>query len=76
MTSWVFSDNSLRLTWIGADDHGGYIWIATILSLVYSTLATTVRLGIKFQMYGGDDYLLFFAMVGLVSSLTETYHDT
>lgn len=61
----AFSDNSLRLSPVTAHDHAGYIWIVTILSLIYSSLATIIRIGVNFRIYGVDDFLLFFAMVRL-----------
>ncbi|KAI0018941.1 hypothetical protein F4780DRAFT_477633 [Xylariomycetidae sp. FL0641] len=48
---------------IHEDDHAGYIWIVTILSLIYSTSIGAVRAYIKWRLLGIDDYLMGLASV-------------
>ncbi|EON68227.1 hypothetical protein W97_07485 [Coniosporium apollinis CBS 100218] len=49
------SDN--RFTLVTPDDYQGYIYIATITSLVWSSIVFIVRLFIKWGCYSGDDVL-------------------
>jgi len=48
------------------NDHAGYLWIVTILGLIYSSFSALARAGIKRGIYGVDDYLIGLATVSLV----------
>ncbi|KAF3768769.1 hypothetical protein M406DRAFT_231285, partial [Cryphonectria parasitica EP155] len=60
---------SHRLVPSGPDNHAGYVWIASILCLIYSGLATIIRTVVKWHVFGLDDHLLFFAMAFLASEI-------
>ncbi|KAF2751775.1 hypothetical protein M011DRAFT_393108 [Sporormia fimetaria CBS 119925] len=42
-------------------DQSGFLWITSILCMVYSVLIVIVRLHIKWNMYGADDLTAFLA---------------
>jgi hypothetical protein len=48
------------------NDHAGYLWIVTILGMIYSSFSALARAGIKRGIYGVDDYLIGLATVSLV----------
>lgn len=48
------------------DDHTGYLWIATILGVIYTFIVAAARLYVKFRVLGADDYILAFATVRLL----------
>lgn len=50
------------------NDHAGYIWIATILGMIYSSFSGLARVRIKKGIYGADDYLIGLATVSLTPS--------
>lgn len=56
-------DDSLRFSPILENDHAGYLWIVTILGLVYSSMSTALRAYIKWGLYGPDDYCIAVATV-------------
>ncbi|KAH6643425.1 hypothetical protein BKA67DRAFT_632884 [Truncatella angustata] len=58
-----FSDDSLRFSPILENDHAGYLWIVTILGLIYGTMSTALRAHIKWRLYGPDDYCIAVATV-------------
>lgn len=47
-------------------DHAGYLWIVTILGMIYSSFSGLARARIKNGIYGADDYLIGFATVSLI----------
>lgn len=57
------NDDSLRFSPILENDHAGYLWIVTILGLIYGTMSTAVRAHIKWRLYGADDYCIAVATV-------------
>jgi hypothetical protein len=70
---------------ITPDDHAGYIWIATLLSMTISLLVAATRIWIKKDAFGLDDTLFVAAIVSLcsilqalplVADLEEGYHDS
>ncbi|KAF2257664.1 hypothetical protein CC78DRAFT_527498 [Lojkania enalia] len=44
-----------RFALITVDDQSGYLWIASILCLIYTLLILVTRLHIKWNLYGADD---------------------
>lgn len=50
------------------NDQTGYLWITTILGVIYTFLVAVARLYVKFRALGIDDYLLGFATVSLFAS--------
>ncbi|KAF2843581.1 hypothetical protein M501DRAFT_1006112 [Patellaria atrata CBS 101060] len=50
-----------RFALVTDENHSGYLWIASILCLVYSALVLIVRLHIKWNLYGFDDLLVLIA---------------
>lgn len=59
----IIDDDSFRFSPIDSNDYAGYLWIVTILGLVYATFAALVRIRIKWGVSGVDDYLLWVATV-------------
>lgn len=57
------SDDSRRVSPIHPDDHAGYLWITTLVGLVYSLMAAGGRAHVKRGMYAVDDYLAGLATV-------------
>lgn len=53
---------------ISPNDHSGYLWIATILGVIYTFIVAVVRLYVKFGVLGADDYVLGLATVRLSAS--------
>lgn len=47
------------------NDQTGYLWITTILGVIYTFLVAVARLYVKFRALGIDDCLLGFATVRL-----------
>jgi hypothetical protein len=47
------------------NDHAGYLWIVTILGMIYSSFSGLARACIKRGIYGVDDYLIGLATVSL-----------
>lgn len=45
------------------NDRTGYLWIVTILGVIYTVIVAVARLFVKFRVLGIDDYLLGFATV-------------
>ncbi|KAG6365773.1 hypothetical protein INS49_007384 [Diaporthe citri] len=43
------------------NDHAGYLWIVTILGIIYSSFSGLARARIKKGIYGADDYLIGLA---------------
>lgn len=50
------------------NDHAGYLWIVTILGLIYSSFSGLARARIKKGIYGADDYLIGLATVSFTMS--------
>lgn len=48
------------------NDHAGYLWIVTILGMIYSSFSGLARARIKKGIYGADDYLIGVATVSLI----------
>lgn len=48
------------------NDHAGYLWIVTILGIIYSSFSGLARARIKKSIYGADDYLIGLATVSLI----------
>lgn len=48
---------------ISLDDHSGYLWIATILGVIYTFVVALARFYVKFRILGTDDYILGLATV-------------
>jgi len=63
MDSVSTSSGSPPFSPITYNDHAGKLWIVTILSLIYSSLAIITRAYIKHKMLGFDDVLLALATV-------------
>ena len=61
MDSTNASENRFAL--ITYDNHSGYLWISSILCLVYTTLILIVRLHLKWKLYGADDLAATIATV-------------
>lgn len=67
MNSVSMSSGSAPFSPVTFNDHAGKLWIVTILSLIYSTLAVMTRAYIKYKILGLDDFLLALATVrGLI----------
>ncbi|ORY05045.1 hypothetical protein BCR34DRAFT_49055, partial [Clohesyomyces aquaticus] len=49
------ADSEYRFALVTNQNYSGYLWIATILCLSYSSLVIVVRLHIKWKLYGLDD---------------------
>ncbi|KAF2106570.1 hypothetical protein BDV96DRAFT_533619 [Lophiotrema nucula] len=52
-----------RFALITEDNYSGYLWIASILGLIYSLLVIVVRLHIKWNLFGADDVTAAVATV-------------
>ncbi|KAK6447152.1 hypothetical protein ACSS6W_000114 [Trichoderma asperelloides] len=63
MDSVSTSSGSPPFSPITYNDHAGKLWIVTILSLIYSSLAIITRAYIKHKMLGFDDVLLALATI-------------
>lgn len=61
----VTDDTGQRFALITNDNHSGYLWIASILCLIYSCLVLLTRLHIKWNLYGVDDIAATVATVWL-----------
>jgi hypothetical protein len=61
----IDGDTAGRFAPITDDNHSGFLWITSILCLIYSTLIIVVRLHIKWNMYGADDISALVATVNL-----------
>lgn len=72
MSTPTFDDGSYRFSPIDDNDHAGYVWIVTILGLIYSLLGGLVRARIKWGIHGPDDYLLGMATVSRPCRLTAS----
>ena len=57
------SETGHRFAPVTPDDHAGSIWIATLLSLVYTVITLVTRGFLRKQLYGVDDYLILGASV-------------
>ncbi|KAF2817342.1 uncharacterized protein BDZ99DRAFT_431394 [Mytilinidion resinicola] len=52
---------SERFSTITPNDHGGYVYIATLMAMTYSTLAFIARCLVKRRMFGVDDWAVVVA---------------
>lgn len=50
---------------ITPEDHAGYLWIITILGIIYTTFIAAVRVYVKLRLVGLDDFLLGIATVSV-----------
>lgn len=48
---------------ISSNDLSGYVWITTLVGIVYAIMVAIVRMHIKLRVFGVDDYLLGLATV-------------
>lgn len=55
------SDNRFAL--VTPDDHQAYVYIAAILSLIWSSITLVIKLFTKWGCYGADDALTTVAQV-------------
>lgn len=51
-------DNVYRLTLVTDTDHAAWLWISGILSLLYPIISSIIRIHVKRQNYGWDDWVL------------------
>lgn len=58
-----------------ANDQTGYLWITTILGVIYTFLVAVARLYVKFRALGIDDYLLGFATVSFLFAFRASATD-
>ncbi|KAF2668449.1 hypothetical protein BT63DRAFT_479856 [Microthyrium microscopicum] len=68
--------DSTRFAPITKLDHSGYIWIASLLSAVYSTLSLWARIHIKRAYFGLDDWVCAGATVAGLSSFITVWVGT
>jgi hypothetical protein len=61
-----------RFAEITSENHSAYLWISSILCLIYSSLILFVRLHLKWKLYGADDITASTATVrdSVLNSLT------
>lgn len=52
-----------RFTTVTPDDHGGILWVASIICAIYVVLSMGLRAYVKREFYGLDDLIAFFATV-------------
>ncbi|KAJ9644849.1 hypothetical protein H2204_001311 [Knufia peltigerae] len=64
------SDNASRFSPITPDDHGGSVWIAASLCLIYSVITFGLRAHLRRKTHGLDDYLAFAATVIQLGEVT------
>ena len=57
------SSTGHRFAPLTVDNNAGYLWIASILCLIYTFLVMIVRLHMKWKMYGLDDAAAMLATV-------------
>ncbi|KAK8092542.1 hypothetical protein PG999_014741 [Apiospora kogelbergensis] len=55
--------NSTRFSPITETDNAGYVWIVTIIGIIYTAMICVLRGWIKFRVYGWDDALIAIATV-------------
>lgn len=65
MNSHSSDGRTISFSPIEYNDHAGYLWIVTILGVIYSSLSGLARASIKRGIYGADDYLIGLATVSL-----------
>ncbi|KAF2656677.1 hypothetical protein K491DRAFT_627820 [Lophiostoma macrostomum CBS 122681] len=72
-----FSDSPMntngRFALVTQNEHAGYLWITSILSLIYTSLTLIVRLHIKWNLYGADDVLASAATVLQLGSVIPLF---
>lgn len=68
MDSQASGHGTVSFSPIEHNDHAGYLWIATILGIIYSSFSGLVRARIKKGIYGADDYLIGLATVSMTTS--------
>jgi len=54
----IFPEKGSRFAKVTPDDHGGYAWIAALLSLIYAFMVLVVRVILKYRRFGSDDGVL------------------
>ncbi|KAF2502798.1 hypothetical protein BU16DRAFT_19157 [Lophium mytilinum] len=52
-----------RFSTITPDDHGGYVYIATLMAMTYSSLAFITRCFVKKRMFGAEDWAVAVAQI-------------
>ncbi|EFE39030.1 hypothetical protein TRV_06304 [Trichophyton verrucosum HKI 0517] len=50
-----------RFTTVTPDDHGGILWVASIICAIYVVLSMGLRAYVKREFYGLDDLIALFA---------------
>lgn len=68
MNSHNIDDGTVAFSPIEQNDHAGYLWIVTILGMIYSSFSGLARARIKKGIYGADDYLIGLATVSMILS--------
>lgn len=75
-TNWI--PGTRYFTQITAENHSGWLYIITLLSLCYISIVFGIRFAVKFGMYGKDDWALlvstFLAVCQHVSVLLGLGH--
>lgn len=62
-----------RFVTITPNDHGGIIWIVSLLCMTYTLITYATRLFIKFHMLGVDDWVMTAAQVCSLPSLWSVF---
>lgn len=68
-------DGTVAFSPIENNDHAGYLWIVTILGMIYSSFSGLARARIKKGIYGADDYLIGLATVNMILSQISKLRD-
>lgn len=74
MTSHDSDAGTISFSPIEHNDHAGFLWIVTILGIIYSSFSGLARARIKRGIYGADDYLIGLATVSLIPAECEPHH--
>ena len=65
--------NTYTFSAVTATDRAGLVWVAAILSLLFSVLTLATRIQIKFHKLGNDDWLIIGATVLAVGQYAAIY---
>lgn len=60
-SNWI--EGTRYFTQITPEDHTGWLYIITLLSLCYMFIVFVIRFVVKFGMYGNDDWALLVSTV-------------
>ncbi|KAI3401805.1 hypothetical protein diail_8183 [Diaporthe ilicicola] len=74
MNSHNLGGGTVQFSPIEHNDHAGYLWIVSILGMIYSSLSALARARIKLGIYGVDDYLLGFATLLLYAQSAVLFY--